>query len=652
MKDNIEKDKKPLHTISGELIKYLNQHTLSKLEKKDHDLFQTLAESLQYIEETILKREQEFDRLNDLSERQLANLRNLNRALKDSMDEFQLIYKNEAVMNSISDIRQLLELFCSAVKGVVDYQAAGVYLVNTENRKFELAFSADLSEENKALIEQKIESGTFAWVLKEAHSSVVPAESVEQGTDAEENMILVPMITDNFRTGVTVLLTPAGIAEFTPQIFRLLETLSSHYAVYVELATQHESLARERKELETMHNYLDRILENLSVGIIVLDEHQKISVINRAAEMIFDIKADEERGRSLEHVFSGETLNDFQQVLERVWEGETVIDYETSFEHTGGVVFDLALTPSVVRDKNKRPMGTVIICRDLFTSEEMNRLLQNEETRRAELKDLHEELLRTRDTLVRADRLTGIGKMAAGMAHEINNPLGTISGYIQMLQMEIGEQGEQSDYLKFIKSEVERIREIVKKMLDFARYKSETGTDEFVAVDVNETLNTTIDLMDKQIRDSHTSVEKELTGEPTVIQGAQPELQQIFINLILNALQAMENGGELRISTQAYELEDTVKKDWAKQAQTRKLSDADGIVVIQFADTGTGIRKESLKHLFEPFYTTKEQGQGSGLGLSVTYGIVERHGGTIDVKSEWRRGSTFTIKLPLSGNAV
>lgn len=643
----MKNDKKHQHTFPGDLIKYLNQHTLSRLEKKDRDLFQSLSESLQYIEETILKREKEFERLHNLSERQLANLRNLNRALKDSMDEFQLIYKNETVMNSIADIHQLLELFCSAVRGVVDYQSAGVYLINSENRKFELVFSVDLNEKHKKAIEERIESGTFAWVLKEAHSSVVPVDGTLQGTDTEENMILVPMITGSFRTGVTVLLTPADIAEFTPQIFRLLETLSSHYAVYVELATQHDSLKKERKELEAMHNYLDRILENLSVGIIVLDSHRKISVINRAAEMIFGIEADQEKGRRLEDVFSGEILDDIRQVLERVWNGETVIDYETSFEHNGGVVFDLALTPSVVRDKNKTPMGTVIICRDLFTSEEMNRLRQNEETRRAELKDLHEELLRTRDTLVRADRLTGIGKMAAGMAHEINNPLGTISGYIQMLEMEIGKQGEPADYLMFIKSEIERIREIVKKMLDFARYKSESGTDEFVAVDVNETLNTTIDLMDKQIRDSNVCLEKDLTDEPTVIQGAQPELQQIFINLILNALQAMKNGGELRISTQVYELEDSVKKDWVKQVQTRKLADACGIAVIQFADTGTGIRRESLKHLFEPFYTTREQGQGSGLGLSVTYGIVERHGGIIDVDSEWRKGTTFTIKLPL-----
>jgi len=230
------------------------------------------------------------------------------------------------------------------------------------------------------------------------------------------------------------------------------------------------------------------------------------------------------------------------------------------------------------------------------------------------------ELEETQEQLVQSEKLASIGQLAAGIAHEINNPIGIILGFSQVLVKKTPEDSSMRNPLLSIEREALRCKAIVQNLLDFARHsKPALGP-----VDVNQVLDTTCGLLSHQITNRGTELTKEYAPHLPPILGDANQLQQVFTNIILNAYQAMPEGGRLTITTRL---------------------DKEHVDIV-FADTGVGIPAGDVKRIFDPFYTTKEVGQGTGLGLSVSYGIVKSHGGTIEAESREHEGSTFTVKLP------
>jgi two-component system NtrC family sensor kinase len=228
----------------------------------------------------------------------------------------------------------------------------------------------------------------------------------------------------------------------------------------------------------------------------------------------------------------------------------------------------------------------------------------------------------TRQQLMRSERLATLGQLAAGVAHEINNPIAGILTYIRLIQKRITKAPDCGDndlkrYLTIMERETDRCGTIVRNLLDFAR-QSEPNLK---SVDVNIIINESLELLDHKLRLQNIEIEKQYGKTPQII-GDFAQLQQSFMNLILNASEAMENGGKLTIKTQL----------------------AEGMVEIEFIDTGKGIPKENLTKIFEPFFTTKQK--GTGLGLSVVFGIINRHQGEIEIKSDIGKGTIFTIRLP------
>ena len=233
-----------------------------------------------------------------------------------------------------------------------------------------------------------------------------------------------------------------------------------------------------------------------------------------------------------------------------------------------------------------------------------------------------QELEAAQNQLVQSEKLASIGQLASGIAHEINNPIGVILGFAQVLVRKIDEDDPLFKPLQSIERETLRCKDIVHNLLDFAR----RTTPSLQPLDINRVLETTFELLAHQFTGQGTEVIKGYDPNLPSIMGDANQLQQVFTNIIMNAHQAMPDGGELRITT-------------------RKTGDE---IHILFADTGEGMAPEDLKHIFDPFFTTKEVGQGTGLGLSVSYGIVRSHGGTIEVESEQGVGSVFVVRLPLS----
>lgn len=226
-------------------------------------------------------------------------------------------------------------------------------------------------------------------------------------------------------------------------------------------------------------------------------------------------------------------------------------------------------------------------------------------------------------SLLQTEKLASVGQMASGVAHELNTPLAVILGITQMLMMDMKDEAVKSELQKVEKSALNSL-EIIKKLLVFSR----KGSFSLNSIDINRLIDETLVMVKKLANFRNTKVSRKFTNGLPQIMANQRQIQQVFLNLINNANQAMPEGGDLTIST--------------------GLSADRKYAVVEFKDTGCGISPENKAKVFEPFFTTKPAGQGTGLGLSVSLEIISRYGGTIEAASEPGKGSTFTVRMPVA----
>ena len=242
---------------------------------------------------------------------------------------------------------------------------------------------------------------------------------------------------------------------------------------------------------------------------------------------------------------------------------------------------------------------------------------------RAFVRDITERK-RIEEKLFQTEKMVAVGQLASGLAHEIGTPLNTISGMAEFLMMK-GPKIAGRDELEAIVTQARRISNLVQRLLDFSRQSRSRR----IKLDVQEVLRTTLHLLQRPLAAAKVQVKLELASAPSRVRADPHQLQQVFTNIILNAQQAMSNGGSLRIKT---------RKSSYKR---RRCLDID------FQDTGPGIASENLTRLFEPFFTTKEVGKGTGLGLAICYSIVTQHQGNIQVTNVPGGGGRFVVTLPL-----
>jgi signal transduction histidine kinase len=260
------------------------------------------------------------------------------------------------------------------------------------------------------------------------------------------------------------------------------------------------------------------------------------------------------------------------------------------------LLVNVGATP--LRDSHAAVVGSIVIVEDISTRVQLEEQLQISE------------------------KMASIGLLAAGVAHEVNTPLTGISSFTQMLLESAPPGDPTTQVLEKIERQTFRAAKIVNGLLNLARpAQVDSGP-----CDVNAVVNDVLSLLEHQFRTGSIQVRKELSSHPPLVQGIEHKLQQVFLNLFLNARDAMPKGGWLTIVTRA---------------------ERDGAVV-EIADTGSGIPAEQLSRIYDPFFTTKEIGKGTGLGLSITYGIVQEHGGTITCDSQVGQGTRFSIRLPLA----
>lgn len=393
----------------------------------------------------------------------------------------------------------------------------------------------------------------------------------------------------------------------------LLTTLSGYVAIAIENARLYRSLQRKVEEYERLKDFSENIVESINVGILAADLEDRVESWNTQIERLTGIPRDYAVGRTLSELFPPDLMEKFDQVR-----GETGVHNVYKFVlnpvevnvtalngngNGNGLPHDppaphtlnLAIAPLVSKDMEQ--IGRLIIFDDITDRDELER------------------------RLVQADKLSSIGLLAAGVAHEVNTPLAVISTYAQMLAKQISGDDQKSKLLEKIAKQTFRASEIVNSLLNFSR----TSTTEFVELDLNRIIRETLNLIEHQLHKASVHVETDLDASLPPIKGNAGKLQQVFLNLFLNARDAMDRGGNLSVRTSAEE----------------------GIARVEVSDTGQGIPAEHLARIYDPFFTTKAARKGTGLGLSITYGIVREHGGTIEVDSRPGVGTRFLVDLPV-----
>jgi two-component system, NtrC family, sensor kinase len=400
----------------------------------------------------------------------------------------------------------------------------------------------------------------------------------------------------------------------------LLVTLCGYVGIAIENAGLYRSLQRKVEENERLKEFSENIVESINVGILAVDLEDRVESWNTQIEQLSGISRDRALGRTLAELFPADLAEQFERVR-----GETGIHhiYKFALRANAGTlraaangnrngpalvnsnghskqfreaILNIAIAPLV--SKHQEQIGRLIIFDDI--------------TDRAELEQ----------RLVQADKLTSIGLLAAGVAHEVNTPLAVISTYAQMLAKQVANDEQKTVLLDKIARQTFRASEIVNSLLNFSR----TSTTDFGDVNLNKVIQETLSLLEHQLKKAGVEIKTGFDPELEPIHGNAGKLQQVFLNLFLNARDAMDRGGVLEVRT------------WSEPSGAR----------VDVTDTGPGIPAELLHRIYDPFFTTKAARKGTGLGLAVTYGIIQEHGGSIEVSNPRTGGARFHLELPWS----
>ncbi len=382
----------------------------------------------------------------------------------------------------------------------------------------------------------------------------------------------------------------------------LLETLAGYVAIALQNARLYASLEQKVAEYERLKDFNENIVESISVGVFAVDLADRIEFWNSQMEVMYALPRWQALGRPLSEVFPAAFAEEFYRVRQNPGINN-LYKFRLGTPAGDNRVCNIAFAPLVTR--KFQVVGRLIIVDDI--------------TERIELES----------QLSQAEKMSSIGVLAAGVAHEVNTPLAVISSYAQMLSKQIQGDDKKAGLLDKITQQTFRASEIVNNLLNFSR----TSGTEFSEVSINKIIKDTLVLLDHQFKTAKVKVDEQLDSRLPSIQGNAGKLQQVFLNLFLNAKDAMAGGGTLRVVT----------------------ANGSGVNVT-VSDTGSGIAQEHIRKIYDPFFTTKtsphDGRRGTGLGLSVTYGIIQEHAGKIRVESRVGEGTTFYLEFPLMRKAV
>ncbi|MBW1722633.1 MAG: PAS domain-containing protein [Deltaproteobacteria bacterium] len=346
-----------------------------------------------------------------------------------------------------------------------------------------------------------------------------------------------------------------------------------------------------RTSLTRIKAFSDNVVENMPIGLVAVDGEGKIASFNQAAESLLNVSAREVLGKKGEEVLPGALWGITNELRKK----PRILDGELDCSLGGDRVLPLDVSASVLRGQDGGTWGHLILFRDL-----------------SEVRDLKREIERSR-------RLASLGRLAAGVAHEIRNPLSSIKGFATYFRDRYRENPEDQATADIMIQEVERLNRVITQLLDFAR----PVTLQKRRISLHSVIQHSLKMVEQQAEHKGIRIDAELSARVNEAWMDPDRINQVLLNLYLNAIEAMEGGGTLSVKVGL---------------------DEDDRVTIVVSDTGVGIREEDLAHVFDPYFTTRSS--GTGLGLAIVHKIIETHGGEVRVESEKGKGTKVTVVLP------
>ena len=378
----------------------------------------------------------------------------------------------------------------------------------------------------------------------------------------------------------------------------LVQTIAGYVEVALDNAQLYKSLEQKALEIARLKDFSENIVESLNVGVLAVDLGGIVESWNTRMEQLFNVPRHEAVGHQLRALLPEELA---AEIAARRDEEQITGIYKQRLHHQGKLLtLNVSITPLV--SKSGERIGRLLLFDDVTQRERME------------------------EQMSQTEKLTSLGLLAAGVAHEVNTPLAVISNYIQMLAKQMPEGDPRQGIIDKIVKQTFRASEIVNNLLNFSR----TSATELADLDVNRVVEETLSLVAHPLKTSQIQVVKQLGPTLPAVRGSANKLQQVFLNLFLNARDAMPSGGMLEVRTATH----------------------NGSVEVEVVDTGAGISREHINRIFDPFFTTKAIGRGTGLGLSVSYGIIKEHAGKIDVRSTPGKGTSFHVEFPAVRKAV
>jgi len=516
-------------------------------------------------------------------------------------------------LNTQTDLRALLGELVDRLPRILQVARVGVFLDEEAGqvRRFRLAASHGIPSLVQSFAEN-LDTGFLRFdglgdsshiFLESPQNAPHLAESERRAVQLLDLNYYLPCLVQQ-RTIAVLGLGRTTRGDFlSSEDVELLETLASYVGIAIQNARLYARLEEKIAEYEQLKEFNENIVESINIGILAVDLADRIDSWNAEMESMYAVERTEALGSPLAELFPPDFMVEYER-----FKNEAGVHnlYKFHLAARSGEMRIANITIAPLVDKDFIAVGRIILVDDI--------------TERIQLES----------QLMQSDKLSSIGLLAAGVAHEVNTPLAVISSYTQMLAKQIRGDERVAPLLDKITQQTFRASEIVNSLLNFSR----TGSIEFKAVSVNQLLHETLALLEHQFRTANIAVDLRLQPDLPEILGNVGKLQQVFLNLFLNAKDAMTGGGVLHVATMA-----------------------NGHVEVVIGDTGSGIAAENLRRIYDPFFTTKSavvegRRRGTGLGLSVSYGIIQEHAGKIQVESELGHGTTFRLEFPMMRKPV
>ncbi len=543
----------------------------------------------------------------------MAPARGVSRSLSDKLflgtrrlDFRSTMNEAAAILKSVTTLQDLLERFAKTIAGAVATDSVLILLPdhNAFSQHYplptsELAASGLVLSKDNAII-QYLETFKETLVLDELHRmrQTPELEAVETQIGSLRIAVAMGIFAREHLAGV-MLLGPRLSGRIYGNVEQnALQVLCGQLAIAIDNAQLFT-------EVQNAKIYNEILLQNLTTGVIAADADGRITVFNNEAEQITGSKSKDLLDGSVEDLPA--SIRDLVQ--ETLHSKERAENRELILESSEGVV--VRASSSIFHGQQGEMLGVLVVLTDITA------------LKRLELQ------------IRRSDRLASLGTLSAGMAHEIKNPLVSIKTFAQLLPERYQDSDFRETFSNLIGHEIDRIDTLVNQLLRFAR----PAKPVLKPMHIHAVLEKSLQLVGHRLYQKEIKLTRSWRADVDTIRADADQLEQVFLNFFLNAMDAMKRGGEMVVSTEIRPAEEWVA------AVTGTNGDVHEILRITIRDNGEGIRSEDIPHVFDPFFTTKDY--GTGLGLSVVHGIIQEHAGQIEVESELMKGTAFHILLPL-----